>query len=62
MNSPGIVYRPRANTTLEVEASTLANIYRFVLDCHAKKAAPDKSDLKDEKGRSNDSLANTSIP
>jgi hypothetical protein len=39
---PGIAYAPRADARPEVELSTLAAVYRYVLDCHAKnEAAPD---------------------
>jgi hypothetical protein len=36
-----ITYRPRENTTPEAEISALANVYKFVLDCRKKKAAPE---------------------
>jgi hypothetical protein len=39
MKSSGIVYRSRADVTPEMEFSALGNVYRFVLDCHAKKNA-----------------------
>jgi hypothetical protein len=32
-----ISYTARANATLEAEVSTLANVYRFILDCSANK-------------------------
>jgi hypothetical protein len=42
MTSPRIIYTPRSDATPEAELSTLANVYKFVLDCHAKQeAAPD---------------------
>jgi hypothetical protein len=34
---PGIAYAPCPDALSEAELSTLANVYRFVLDCHAKK-------------------------
>ena len=34
-----VVYEPRSDTTPEVEVNALANVYRFILDCHAKKMA-----------------------
>jgi len=36
---PKIVYTPRPDTTLETEFNALAAVYRFILDCHAKKMA-----------------------
>jgi hypothetical protein len=42
MTSPRIIYTPRPDATPEAELSTLADVYKFVLDCHAKQeAAPD---------------------
>jgi len=38
-----MAYAQRADATLETELSTLANVYRFVLDCHAKKEATPES-------------------
>jgi hypothetical protein len=37
MNSPRITYVQRPEATPEAELSVLANVYRFILDCHAKK-------------------------
>ncbi len=39
MSSPCIIYSPRPDVAPESEANTLANVYRFILDCHAKKKA-----------------------
>ena len=39
MNSPRITFTPRADATPEAELNVLANVYRFILDCHAKKMA-----------------------
>ena len=36
---PKIVYPPRHDTTPETELNALAAVYRFILDCHAKKMA-----------------------
>ena len=36
---PSVVYEPRSDTTPEAELNVLANGYRFILDCHAKKKA-----------------------
>lgn len=37
MSSSRIIYAPRPDTTPETEISALGNVYRFILDCHAKK-------------------------
>jgi hypothetical protein len=34
-----VLYEPRSDTTPEAELNALANVYRFILDCHAKKMA-----------------------
>jgi hypothetical protein len=39
MNSTHITYTSRLDATLEAELAVLANTYRFILDCHAKKMA-----------------------
>jgi hypothetical protein len=39
MDSPRITYTPRPDATPEAELNVLANVYRFILDCHAKKIA-----------------------
>ena len=36
---PGIAYAARPDAKPQAELSVLANIYKFVLDCHAKKEA-----------------------
>ena len=42
MGKPAIIYASRPDATAKMECSTLANVYRFVLDRHARKeAAPD---------------------
>jgi hypothetical protein len=55
MSSPRITYTSRPDATPEAELNVLANVYRFILDCHAreKKAAgmtsTDSDDAKSEK-------------
>ena len=39
MDKPSISYTPRSDAPPEAETYAIANIYRFVLDCRAKKAA-----------------------
>lgn len=60
MTVPTITYSTRPDATPAAELSSLASVYRFVLDSHRmKKAAPDRRP-NDEKERSmNDSLAST---
>jgi hypothetical protein len=40
-------YFPLPDITPEAELTTLANIYKFVLDCHAKKEAARPGDPDD---------------
>jgi hypothetical protein len=39
MDSPRMTYTPRPDATPEAEVNVLANVYRFILDCLAKKEA-----------------------
>jgi len=40
---PAICYTPRSDSVREAETSTLATVYKFALDCRAKKeAAPER--------------------
>ena len=42
MSDPAITYTPCPDATLEADITTLANVYKFVLDCRAKnEAAPE---------------------
>jgi hypothetical protein len=43
MSSARINYSPSAHATSETETSALINVYKFVLDCHAKKKAAPES-------------------
>jgi hypothetical protein len=51
-----VVYRVRPDATPEAELKALAAVYRFILDCHARKEAvrPDGPDdaaiVRDKKG------------
>ena len=60
---PNVVYTPRVVITTEVELSTLANIYRHVIDCGNRNAAGVSStNGGDAKERSkDDSSAKTRI-
>ena len=42
MDSPRITYTSRPDATPEAELNVLANVYRFILGCHAKKKAADE--------------------
>ena len=62
MNSPRITYTSRPDATPEAELNVLANVYRFILDCHAKKkGGPAKTALDDRKGLEDDP-ATTRVP
>ena len=54
MPEPIIAYAPRPDATPEAETYALANIYRFVLDCRAKKAAAPDRRTDDARERIND--------
>ncbi len=62
MDSPRIAYAPRPDTTPETEISALANVYRFVLDCRAKKEATRPGSPEDAERRSDEIGAKASIP
>ena len=48
-NAVRVTYTPRSDATPEAEIGALSAVFRFVIDCHAKKSAsiPDKSRPKD---------------
>ncbi len=55
MNSARITYTPRRDATPETEVTALANVFRYVLDCHARKeAAPESRPNGTMKGSKND--------
>jgi hypothetical protein len=63
VSEPAVFYEPRPGTTPESELSTLASVYKFVFDCHAKKRPTPESRPDDAKERSqDDSSARTIIP
>ena len=39
MSSSRITYTSRLDATPEAEVNVLANVYRFIFDCHTKKMA-----------------------
>ena len=59
---PGIVYSQRPDALPEAELSALAAVYRFVLDCRAKKEAAPESRPEDPERRSDEIRAKSSIP
>ena len=44
---PFIVYAPRPDATPKAELDALANIYRFILGCHAKQKAAEPAPKPD---------------
>lgn len=52
IGKPRITYCPRGDATPETEAAALANIYRYIIDCHAKKQAAHPGGPDDAKGGS----------
>lgn len=51
-NKPRVTYHPRPDATPEGERVALACVYRFIIDCHAKKEAARRSRFEDDvKGR-----------
>jgi hypothetical protein len=47
VNSPRFTYTSRPDATTEAELSVLAAVYRFILDCHAKKMAAEPAPKPD---------------
>ncbi len=65
MPDPVVAYVPSPDVTPEAEISALASVYKFVLDCHAKKnaASVTSTDGDDAKGSRHEVRANeASIP
>jgi hypothetical protein len=63
VSSPHTTYTPGTGATPEAEVSALANVYRFVLDCHQERGRlPDKSGPDDPERRSDEIRAKSSIP
>jgi hypothetical protein len=62
MGSPRITYVARPNATSETELSALVAVYKFVLDCHAKREAAPESRPDDAEGCKNDRTATEIIP
>jgi hypothetical protein len=48
MSSPRIIYTPHPDATPQDELNVLANVYRFVVDWHAKTEAACGSGLDNE--------------
>jgi hypothetical protein len=47
MNRPHIIYTPRPDATSQAGLSALAAVFKFVLDCHAKKVGAHPGDTDD---------------
>ncbi len=62
MDSPRITYASRPGATAEAELNVLANVYRFILDCHAKKEAAHPAAPNEAKGPENARPARTILP
>jgi hypothetical protein len=60
VNKPRVVYQPRVDASPETEVNVLAAVYRFILDCHAKKKGTRPGAHDDAERRSSDG-AKTSI-
>jgi hypothetical protein len=61
-SAPGIAYAQRPDGLPDAELSTLAAVYRFVLDCHTTKKAAPESRPEDPERSPNEIRAKTSIP
>jgi hypothetical protein len=55
MSSNHIVYTPHPDATLETEAAVLAAVYRFVLDCRARRKGGVLSTARDARKEINES-------
>jgi hypothetical protein len=62
MSGSVVTYAPRPDTTPEAEVSALANVLRYVLDCHANKEAAPESRPDAAKEIKNDSRHLQSTP
>jgi hypothetical protein len=62
VSSSRIAYAMRLDATSEGEVAALSNVYKFVLDCHAKKKAASESRPDDAEGSKNDRTATEIIP
>ena len=58
MSDPHTSYASLPDTTEDKESRTLGDVYRFVLDCHAKNEAAPESRLDDAKESKNVSRQN----
>ena len=47
MDSPRITFTSRPGATPEAELNVLANVYRFILDCHRNKTAAEPDSCND---------------
>lgn len=62
MDSTRIIYTPRPGATSEGEVAALASVYRFLLDCHAKRKGGPATAPNDAKEIDNDRGAELNIP
>jgi hypothetical protein len=57
--SPRIAYARRSDATAEAETTAVANVYAFILNCHARKKATRPGGPDDTDGLKNDRTART---
>jgi hypothetical protein len=57
-----VAYVQRSGTPHEAEIYALANVYRFILDCHTKKEAASRQSRPDAGKEINEQSGKTIIP
>ena len=62
MNSAPVTYSQRSDVTPECEVAVLSNVFKYVLDCHAKKEAAFGGRLDDGTKAKGDSANVSSLP
>ena len=60
-NKPQVVYAPRPDTSDEDELNSIAAVYRFILNCRAKKAGGPTPATLDNDGKIKEASANVPI-
>lgn len=61
-NGPQIIYASHPKTSGEDELNALAAVYRFILDCRAKKEAAHPAASDEAKGPNDARPARTNLP
>jgi hypothetical protein len=62
VSEPLVTYEPRPDTKPESERATLAVVYRFIIDCHARRKAAPESRPENPERRSDEIRAKRRIP